>query len=322
MDHLSSSTANLFSSVTIDRAPEYRLNSEELSVLADSTNARFLPVLDSQVLVSSSTTGYAVAALTRSIFDAEFHPAGPMIYLGRFNGGHHFAIDIEPASSPHTAGHLFGDLRQFAPLLPDADCALLGYARAMVHWQRTHRHCGRCGTLNEARNGGHVMRCTAKDCLRQQFPRTDPAIIVLVQNGARALFGRQAQWPKARYSTIAGFVEPGESAEQAVVREVSEETGVEVVNTTYHSSQPWPFPGTLMLGYHAKAGDNGIVLNDHELDEAKWLSRAEIEAQMRDGTFVPPTPTSISFRLIETWFDQNTTTPLRVLRKTYSELET
>ena len=124
MDHLSSSTANLISSVSIDRAPEYRLNSEELSVLADSTNARFLPVLDSQVLVSSSTTGYAVAALTRSIFDAEFHPAGPMIYLGRFNGGHHFAIDIEPASSPHTAGHLFGDLRQFAPLLPVADCVL------------------------------------------------------------------------------------------------------------------------------------------------------------------------------------------------------
>ena len=91
---------------------------------------------------------------------------------------------------------------------------------------------------------------------------------------------------------------------------------------TYHSSQPWPFPGTWMLGYHAKAGDTGIRLNDHELDEAKWLSRTEIETQMRDGTVVPPTPTSISFRLIETWFDQNAVTPLRVLRKTYSEVET
>ena len=134
---------------------------------------------------------------------------------------------------------------------------------------------------------------------------------MLVERNERALFGRKPEWPSHRYSTIAGFVEPGESAEQAVVREVAEETGIEVTAVRYHSSQPWPFPGSLMLGYHAEAGSDDISLNDRELDDALWLDREEIATRMDQGLFVPPPSISISFRLIEDWFDRDAPFSLR-----------
>jgi NAD+ diphosphatase len=136
---------------------------------------------------------------------------------------------------------------------------------------------------------------------------------VLVESDDHALFGRKPEWPKHRYSTIAGFVEPGESAEQAVVREVAEETNINVLSAHYHSSQPWPFPGSLMLGYHAKATKTQISLNDQELEDAQWLSREEIITRLNQGLFVPPPKISISFRLIEDWFNQSATIPLKKL---------
>lgn len=316
VDHLLSSARNLFSSATVNRAPEYRLANHELTALATGANARFLPILGSQVFVSRTDAGYVAATLAHSRFEETFDAVGPIIYLGLFNDQQHFAVDVKATGTSIHDNPGFGDLRQVAPLLSADDCTLLGYARAMVHWQQGHRFCGRCGAANEAESGGHVLRCGARSCGRQHFPRTDPAIIVLVEDGSFALFGRQAQWPSARYSTIAGFVEPGESAEQAVVREVAEETGVEVTGMRYHSSQPWPFPGTLMLGYLASAGANAISLNDNELEDAKWLSRRDVEAQMQAGTFIPPPPISISFSLIEAWFDQDADVPLKKLRET------
>ena len=134
-----------------------------------------------------------------------------------------------------------------------------------------------------------------------------------LREGDRALLGRKAEWPEHRYSTIAGFIEPGESAEQAVVREVEEETGVEVVEIRYHSSQPWPFPSSLMLGYRAQAGQHQIQLNDQELEAAVWLSRSEIMSRMECGEFLPPTQISISFRLIEDWFNRDSQIPFRML---------
>jgi NAD+ diphosphatase len=141
--------------------------------------------------------------------------------------------------------------------------------------------------------------CTNTACATEQFPRIDPAIIVLVSDGDRALLGRQASWPKGRYSTIAGFVEPGESLEDAVVREVFEETGIGVQGVRYHSSQPWPFPASLMLGFSATATSRDIVRNDEELEDARWFSRQELAA----GAALFPATQSISFRLIENWFD-------------------
>jgi NAD+ diphosphatase len=154
-----------------------------------------------------------------------------------------------------------------------------------------------------------VLICTNPVCRHEQFPRLDPAIIVLVTDGDRVLLGRQAAWPAGRYSTIAGFVEPGESLEDAVAREVHEETGISVDGIEYHSSQPWPFPSSLMLGFLARAASQEIDLRDLELEDARWFSREDIV----NGTpFLPPN-VSISYRLIEHWFNAGAAVPLREL---------
>jgi NAD+ diphosphatase len=177
----------------------------------------------------------------------------------------------------------------------------------MIAWRRRHRYCGTCGATTYAAKSGHVLVCSDPACRSEQFPRIDPAIIVLVSDGDRALLGRQANWPLGRYSTIAGFVEPGESLEDAVAREVMEETGIEVDRIDYHSSQPWPFPASLMLGFMAHAVTSQIHLRDQELEDARWFSRAELAAT---DALLPPQQ-SISFRLIEHWFNAGGGKPLR-----------
>jgi NAD+ diphosphatase len=151
------------------------------------------------------------------------------------------------------------------------------------------------------------MKCTRPDCGGQQFPRLDPAVIVLVTDGERALLGRKAEWPPGRYSTIAGFVEPGESLEDAVAREVREETGVDVLDAEYHSSQPWPFPSSLMVAFVARAEPGSVARADEELEDVDWFSRADIAA----GRPVLPPPQSVAFRLIEDWYDAGSAAPLR-----------
>jgi NAD+ diphosphatase len=233
------------------------------------------------------------------------------VYLGREFDRHYFAAIVEENSSEYGE---FADLRTFAALLDERHAALLSYARAIVNWRRTQAFCGSCGARTVARFGGHMLQCTAPQCTRQHYPRTDPAIIVLVELGDEALFGRKSEWPENRYSTIAGFVEPGESAEQAVIREVAEETGIQVESAHYHSSQPWPFPGTLMLGYQAQAASRSISLNDKELEDARWLSRKQISEGLATGQFQLPTDISISFRLIEDWYNKKDGASLRTLR--------
>lgn len=193
----------------------------------------------------------------------------------------------------------FEELRPLAPMLGEDEAGLLAYARALAYWRQRHRHCGVCGASAQPVRAGHVMRCSDAACSTEFFPRIDPAIIVLVSDGERALLGRQASWPSGRYSTIAGFVEPGESLEDAVAREVLEETGVAVLSSDYHSSQPWPFPSSLMLGFMAQAAPGSPARGQDELEDARWFSREEIAA----GEATLPPPTSISYRLIETWYD-------------------
>jgi NAD+ diphosphatase len=230
--------------------------------------------------------------------------------LGRFNGAPLFAYEIEGEPAAVPPGTRFEELRAVAALMPADQAGLLGYARAMIHWRRMHRYCGRCGASTEPGRSGHVLVCTNLSCRHEHFPRVDPAIIVLVTDGTRVLLGRQAAWPPGRYSTIAGFVEPGESLEDAVVREVAEETGVHVGEVRYHSSQPWPFPSSLMLGFTALASTQEVRLEDQELEDARWFSRQDI----LDGTPKLPPSLLISYRLIEHWFDEGSERRLSALR--------
>ena len=196
----------------------------------------------------------------------------------------------------------FEELRPLAPVLAGEEAALLAYARALSIWRARQRYCGACGAPTVPQRAGHSMRCSKEDCAQEFFPRLDPAIIVLVTDGERALLGRQAAWSPGRYSTIAGFVEPGESLEDAVAREVMEETGVAVTASRYDSSQPWPFPASIMVGFRAWAGPRSPVrLSGGELEDARWFTREDIRA---GGSELLPYGHSISRRLIVDWLEE------------------
>jgi NAD+ diphosphatase len=220
-----------------------------------------------------------------------------LVLLGWLRGVRHVLLDLEPHDEPSLPeGASFQELRPLVHTLSDEDASLAAYARALSIWRARNRFCGVCGSPTLPRNAGHVIQCSNPDCRTETFPRLDPAIIVIVSDGERALLGRQAQWPKGRYSTIAGFVEPGESLEDAVVREVYEETGVAVDNPRYRSSQPWPFPSSLMVGFHAHAEPGSTIHLSGELEDARWFTPDEIRSQE-----VMPTSHSISYRLISEW---------------------
>jgi len=221
-----------------------------------------------------------------------------LIQLGWFRGVRCVLIELEPERSVSVPeGATFEELRPLSPLLLGDEAGLLAYARALVIWRSRHHFCGVCGKPTVPERAGHVIRCTNEICRHEFFPRIDPAIIVLVTDGEYALLGRQASWPPGRFSTIAGFVEPGESLEDAVAREVMEETAVQVTSASYDSSQPWPFPSSLMIGFHATAEPGSIVQVSGELESAAWFTREQIES---GGTMVPPSH-AISYRLISAW---------------------
>ena len=292
------SVANVFAGPYVDRASGLRKDSAWVGTALSAPATRFVPVWRTQNLLRREPVPAAVL-LPRAALQA-FDPA-EAILLGRFRGEAAFAIELDAATAPATdPGCEFTDLRLAGGLLPADEAGLLAYARALVWWRHRHRFCGACGSPTVATDAGHVMTCSRPGCATQFFPRIDPAIIVLVTDGERALLGRQASWPAGRYSTIAGFVEPGESFEDAVVREVREETNVDVVDLEYHSSQPWPFPSSVMIGFVARAQGTTIACPDGELEDARWFSCTEMAA----GTPALPPPQSISFRLIADWYER------------------
>ncbi|MGB8649027.1 MAG: NAD(+) diphosphatase [Mycobacteriales bacterium] len=223
-------------------------------------------------------------------------PEGDRLYLGCLAGQAFFAVS---GPLPRRLGAQPRSLRDVGSVLSDRDAGLLVHAVGMANWHAAHPRCPRCGAPTVSVRGGAVRTCPEDGS--EHFPRTDPAVIVLVSDGAdRCLLGRQAVWPAGRYSTLAGFVEPGESAEQAVVREVAEETGVVVRDVVYQGSQPWPFPSSLMLGFVAVCdGDAVPEPRDGELEDARWFTRAEL----RSGRPLLPPDVSIAHRLITQWLE-------------------
>jgi NAD+ diphosphatase len=234
------------------------------------------------------------------------------IFLGvQTNGRSLFAADVSGAGEEEQALRIlnlksdqarFFQLREFNGCLTPEDRALLFYSRSMVHWHREQRFCGRCGAPTQAEEGGHVTACTNPNCAVKHFPRTDPATIMLVHDGEKCLLGRQASWPPGVYSTLAGFVEPGETLEEAVFREVKEESGVEVKNIRYFGSQPWPFPQSLMLGFFAEATTRELSCGN-ELEDVRWFTVSEArELLVKLSTRFPHLDT-IAKRLIRHWVD-------------------
>jgi NAD+ diphosphatase len=196
--------------------------------------------------------------------------------------------------------------------LPAFEAGLFAYARGLAHWQQRTRWCSACGAPLRLEAAGHRAKCTNTQCDIAHFPRTDPAIIVIVSHDGRCLLGRGPQWPERRYSTLAGFVEPGETLEQAVRREVLEESGVRVGACDYHSSQPWPFPASIMLGFTAVAEDPTIRLGA-ELAEARWFSVDELVGGLRAGEIKVSSPLSVSYKLVEHWLHETAGIELREL---------
>ncbi len=196
----------------------------------------------------------------------------------------------------------FYDLRNISPLIKGLDGSILAYARAIVTWHKNNGYCGKCGSKTLPIKLGHQRNCTNKICNKEHFPRTDPAVIMLVHNNDKTLLGRQKLWPAGMYSTLAGFVEPGETLENAVAREVHEEAGVKVKNIQYHSSQPWPFPSSLMMGFFAEAQTSKIKINTEEIEDVKWFSKKEL-LNFSDQQKFLPRKLSISRRLIEDWIN-------------------
>jgi NAD+ diphosphatase len=227
--------------------------------------------------------------------------SNPEFFLGVGDDGTAYAATV--GTLPPRIGARPLDLREVGALLDDRDAGLLTHAVALANWHRTHVRCPRCGAETVPALGGHVRRCGADQS--EHFPRTDPAVIMLVHDGAdRCVLGRQPAWPHSMFSTLAGFVEPGEAAEAAVAREVAEEVGLHVTDVRFQASQPWPFPSSLMLGFTARAVDEEIVLSGAELAEARWFTRAELSRGDSDDVRLPP-PVSIAWRLITDWLSNS-----------------
>jgi NAD+ diphosphatase len=296
----------------VDRASHRRANLAWIAA-AWANEATQVLVLDHGQARINFTDGAAALELIAP----EQAPEGIRFLLGVDDAGvAYFAVDgprgglgagplpapgSAPAVPPGPGVHVAG-LRQAGPLLSDRDAGLLTHAVALANWHATHTHCPRCGAVTEPVQAGHARRCPVD--ASEHFPRVDPAVIMLVQDDAgRCLLARNRAWPPRRVSILAGFVEPGESLEQAVIREVGEETGLRVSEIRYVGSQPWPMPRSLMLGFVAcAAGDQRIVVDEEEIAEARWFSRPQLQAAVTAREVLLPPPVSIAHRIIESWY--------------------
>ncbi len=279
----------------IDRAAARRTDDTWLTTAWQ--DAAIIAVSNGQTMIHESTD----SAPPRSVrYTPATAPHGERFFLGLdAEGTPHFAIAASRLPAPRP-GQRHAGLRELAVLLPPEQCELLLHAIALDHWHRRHPRCARCGAATQIVDAGHRRACPA--CGAEHFPRTDPAVIMLVHDGAdRCLLGQQRQWPSTRFSTLAGFVEPGESLEQAIAREVSEEVGINIASSRYFGSQPWPFPASLMLGFFAYAPFQEPVVDNNEISQAQWFTRAELATAVSSGALRLPTPISIAWSLIETW---------------------
>jgi NAD+ diphosphatase len=231
-----------------------------------------------------------------------------LLFMGLWKDTAVFAVDLEgpadPAEGPLQGLGAFEDLRAVALRLPPNDAAIVATAKQMFEWRRRHPHCAVCGQATEAQEGGWKRKCPS--CDAEHFPRTDPVVIMLAYHGDRCMLGRQEQWPKGMYSALAGFLEPGESIEEACARELSEEAGLRTRKVRYHSTQPWPYPSSLMIGLLAEVEDDEGTPDQTEISEIRWFTRAEAKQLLAgeiDGVNAP-SRLAIAMQLIKAWAEE------------------
>jgi NAD+ diphosphatase len=284
---------------SLKRCTEMRVPPDWLAAARADPDTRFLICRGTSHLVRRDPQA-SIAFLDSGELELDAIEPSRLVLLGWFRSRRCVLVDLPPDLPLSPPGTVYEELRPLLPLQSADEAQLLTTARALMVWRSRQRHCGICGARTTPRSAGHVLVCTNNACHAEFFPRIDPAIIVLVTDGSRALLGRQPSWPKDRYSALAGFVEPGETLEEAVAREVDEETGVQVDSVHYFASQPWPFPASLMLGFHAHARAGEIRL-DGELEDARWFQLEELRSA---PTILLPPAHTIARRLIEAWFSR------------------
>jgi NAD+ diphosphatase len=299
------SRPNVYSGNPLDRVGARREDAAWVTACLEDPDTLFVPVWRSQNLVAGLQEDRPEAVYLSGEAAATLRMAdGPWALLGMMDGNAVFAVDVSSTDDPlpllPPGNGQFADLRAIGWGVARPEAAILAHARGLMHWRARQRFCGVCGARCEPRSAGHMMRCTS--CKTEHFPRTDPAVIMLVERGDRVLLGHSKRFPRANmYSALAGFVEPGETLEEAVRREVLEESGIEVGDVWYHSSQPWPFPSNIMLGFHAEGLNDDIVVDDEEMVDVRWFTREQIANPPTHG-FVLPRLDSIARRLIEDWY--------------------
>lgn len=303
---------NFFAFGGVDRLAHVRERESWLDELLAQPETRLVPVWRSRNLFADlgnraipPTAGFpTVADAGRLVEMARY-----VVFLGDYQGIAHIGIDLSPLDE-ETVNLLvgkwgqFSDLREIGPLVERFEGAVMAYARGLMFWHSRHGFCGICGHQTVLAKGGHQRNCSNPDCGASHFPRTDPAVIMLIYKGDNCLLGRSRHFMPRMYSTLAGFVETGETLEEAVSREVLEETAIIVdpAKVRYWASQPWPFPASLMLGFHAEAESEEIIIDEEEMEDARWVHRSQLDNLEEIGMKLPRRD-SIAYRLIVSWMN-------------------
>jgi NAD+ diphosphatase len=305
---------NVFAGNPLDRVSDKRSNPDWVAdKLADPGSLALVlwngkPMVETRKDETGAKAG-AQIAYVRADLAGELSDAGErLLFMGLWQETAVFALDMEgttdPADGPLEGLGRFEDLRGIALDLPAGDAAMLATAKAMFEWRRRHRHCSTCGQPSHPAEGGWKRVCPA--CKAEHFPRTDPVVIMLPIRGESCLLGRQAVWPQGMYSALAGFLEPGESIEEACAREVWEEAGLRTASVRYHSTQPWPYPSSLMIGLFAEVEDGEAVADQNELEEVRWFTREEARTLIKGqlpGVRAPGTM-AIAAQLLRAWAEE------------------
>jgi len=297
---------NVFAGNPLDRASDRRLDPDWVAARLTDPDSLALAVWNGKVLVEKGKDAKSQIAYVRADLARELSGgAERLLFMGLWKQTAVFAVDLEgaldPADGPLEGLGRFEDLRMIALNLPEPDAAILATAKAMFEWRRRHRHCAVCGHASEPADGGWKRVCPS--CKAEHFPRTDPVVIMLATHGEKCLLGRQAVWPKGMFSALAGFLEPGENIEEACARELNEEAGLNATRVRYHSTQPWPYPSSLMIGLIAEVDSEDAAPDQTELEEVRWFTRDEARDLIK-GTLAgvtAPGKVAIAHQLIKAW---------------------